>query len=86
VNPSKVECFRPPKSLLLAILSREAAEFDKARLVLVQIELELSKSFAECVPEALGFNSMLEADHDVISKAYDDDVTVRLRSAPMVGP
>ena len=85
-EPQKVKCFRPPKPLPLAVFSREAAEFDEASLVLVQIEPELGKSFAECVPEALGFNSMLEANHNVISKAYDDDVTVCLRSAPMVGP
>ena len=72
--------------MLLAILSRKAAEFDEASLVLVQIEPELRKSFAECVLEALGFNSILEANHNVIGKAYDDNVTACLRPAPVVGP
>ena len=85
-EPQEVESLRPPKSPLLAVFSRKAAEFNEASLVLVQIEPELRKSFAECVLEALGFNSILEANHEIVRKAYDDDVTVSLRSAPVVGP
>ena len=85
-EPKEVERFLLPQTTSSPALGRETAELDEAGLPDVQLESELRESFAQLFPEPLGLGPMLEPDHDVVSKANDDDVTAGVLPPPVIGP
>ena len=82
----KVECLRFPFSTLLSVSSRKAAEFQQARLVGMQFQLELPKSLRHLDPEPYGIRLLLKSHHDVIGEPHDDHVAAGLLPTPGLDP
>jgi len=81
----EVECLRFPLTTLVPVDGRERSELQKACLVGMQLQIELSESLLQLHPEPLGIRPMLEANHYVVGKTHDDDITARVLPAPVVG-
>src|SRR5208283_1590961 len=82
----ELEGFRLRPSALLAVLRREAAELDQARLVRMQRQRNLLQPFAHRIPEAAGVIPALEADDDVVGVPHHDHVARGLAPSPALGP
>jgi hypothetical protein len=52
----------------------------------MQFQLEPRKSFAKLLQEPLRVAMMLEAKHEVVGVAHDDDVTMSIPPSPLLNP
>jgi len=68
------------------VSGRVAPELDEARLVGVQLQVELRQPLAKLSEEPLRVNLMLEPGDKVIGEAHDDNVTVGVPTPPLPGP
>ena len=82
----EVEALGLPLAARPSIRRRVAAEFEESRFVGVQGQTEPREAFAQLGEKLLGVVSMLEAHDEVIGKADDDHVAVRLPLPPSLGP
>ncbi len=82
----EVERLRLSLSALLPVLDRIRPELQKARLLRMQFEAELSHSFAQFCPEPFGIRLLLESNHDVVGIPHDDHIAMRLLSTPCLDP
>ena len=64
----------------------ESAELDEACLVRVQFQSELAESLPQVFEEPPPISLALEAHHEVIRVAHDNDVAVSVPLPPLVGP
>jgi hypothetical protein len=71
---------------LFPLLGGEPPEPDQARLLGVELQVELREPLAKVRPEPLGVVPMLEAHHEVVGETHDDHVPVRVPSPPLVSP
>lgn len=80
------------KSLQLAfsaldpVLRRKASEFDQARLVRLQFQVELPHPFRQFTLELLRVGSLLEARHKVVGVPDEDNISMRLPPSPLARP
>ena len=82
----KAKRLRLAKTPRLPSLGGVPSELDQARLLGVQLQVELREPFAKVCLEPLGVIPILESHHGVVSEAHDDHVTARVPSPPLVGP
>ncbi len=66
--------------------SCKASKLNDPSLVGMKLQRELLQPFAKLSQEPLGVPTMLEANHKVISKARDDDITPCVPSPPLLNP
>lgn len=64
----------------------KALEVYEPCLLRMQFQLEPRESFAKVSQEPLCIEFMLEAKHEVIAVAHDDDVTMRMPLSPLPHP
>src|SRR5215469_12533033 len=82
----EVERLRLPLSTSLPVLDRQRTEFQKPRLLGMQLQVELLHSFLEFRPELVGIRFAVEPDNGVISEPHDDHFPMRSFPAPRLGP
>ena len=82
----EIEGFRLAVATPFSICRRIAAKFDQACFLGMQFQVERLKSFLKFFEKLLGLISILEADHEVICKTYDHNITARLPLSPLVSP
>ena len=77
-EPQEVEALGFPLATRSPVRRRVATEFEEPRFVGMQRQPEPRESLAQVGEKLLGVVSMLEAHDEVIGKAHDDHVAVRL--------
>ncbi len=82
----EVEVFRLPLASGTSAGSCKASKLNDPSLVGMKLQRELQQPFAKLSQEPLGVPAILEANHKVISKARDDDITPRMPSSPLLNP
>jgi hypothetical protein len=82
----EVERFRLAFSPLSPILFREAAKFDDARLIGMQLEAEAREPLAQLRQEPLCFPTILESRDEIVSKAHKDYLSASLLLSPSLDP
>src|SRR3990170_1656016 len=82
----EVERLRLPLPGAPPALSRIRAECQQARLLGVQLQLELREPLAQLCQEPLSVSPVLEPHDDVIRVPHDDHVAVGLRLPPPLSP
>ena len=68
------------------MLGRKAPELEQSRLVGMQFQVELREAFGAVPSRNRSAHPMLETNHDVVRKAHDDHIAVRLLRIAMLGP
>src|SRR3989454_10324948 len=82
----EVERLGLPLSAPPSVFGSEWPEFQKTRLLGMQLQSELPKSFDKLCPEPLGVRFALESNHDVVRKPHDDHVAAGLLPSPCLHP
>ncbi len=82
----EVEGLRFAVATVSPISFRIAAELDDPRFVGMQFQAELRESLAQFRQEPLCLMTMLKSHDEIIGKADDDHVAVRLLLPPSLGP
>ena len=82
----KVECLRFALTPFGPAVGCKTTKFNQPGFVRVQLQTEVQKALAQFVEKPLCFRSVLEAHHEVVSKANDDNISASLLLAPLVNP
>jgi len=82
----KIEGLRFPVATDSPILVCEATEFEESRFVGMQRQSEPREALAQVGEEAVSFHPVLESDDEVIGKAHDNDVALRVPRSPSLDP
>ena len=82
----KVECLRFPFSAPLPVVDRIRTEFQKSRLLGMQLQVELPHSLGKFCPKPVGIRFHLEAQHDIVRETHHDDIAVRPLPTPRLDP
>src|SRR6266849_3131637 len=80
------EAHRSPLAALPSSQSREPAELDQSRLVLVQRQAEMAQSLIEGAEHLPCIGLGLEAHHEVVGIAHDHNATASMSPTPLVDP
>ena len=75
-----------PVTTHLPSFGGELPEFDEARFVFVKRQAERSEAFTKVGRHLPRVRLVLEAHHEVVGIAYDDDSPVRMPLSPLMDP
>ena len=82
----EIEGLRLAVATPFPIHRRTAAKFEQAGFRGMQFQIELSEPLLKFFEKLLGFMAILEADHKVIRKAHDHNITARSPTPPLISP
>jgi hypothetical protein len=82
----KVKRLRFALALAFAVLGSKTAKLNQPCFILVKLQIKLQKSLPKFHQKSLGIFSILKADHKVVAKPDDDDITTALFTPPLLSP
>ena len=82
----EVECLRFLVATAVSVPAGEPTELDEPCFVRMQLKAELPEALPQLDEELLCLLAMLEAHHEVIGEAHDDDVASRPLLPPLMDP
>lgn len=82
----EVEGFRFVVATTCSAFGGKPAEFNQPCLVRMQLQFELLQSLRKFFPELLGFDAILESDHNIVGVTHDDHIATSCLPPPFVGP
>jgi hypothetical protein len=69
-----------------AVLSRKSPKLDNSGLAAVKLQIELSKTLYQVFVEPLGIFSVLKANHKIIAKSDNSDISTVVLFSPFIRP
>src|SRR5262249_55152812 len=81
-----VEVLCLPRAAAGSCGCRKAAELDQARLLTLQLQVELSQPLLQLPSKALGIGPGLKTEDEVVGVAHDDHIVAGLRPSPALDP
>src|SRR5213594_1994068 len=75
-----------PFSTPLSAVDRIGTEFQKSRLLGMQLQVELPHSLGQFRPKLVGLRLLLKAKHDIVRETHHDYFSVRALAAPRLNP
>jgi hypothetical protein len=82
----KVKCLWFTFAPMPAVLSRKSPKLDNSGLAAVKLQIELSKTLYQVFVEPLGIFSVLKANHKIIAKSDNSDISTVVLFSPFIRP